>query len=199
MARARRPLRADAEQSVVRILEAAERVLAQDPGASLEHVAQEAGVARTTVHRRFSSREELMDALVAVVNGRLREALEAARADVAPPLAALYQLTVATFELKADWHFAMELTGDGSAADSAIDPAVLDGLDRLLARAQGSGLLRRDSDLAWTRRVYLALMHEATATGPIDSSASRRAGLVLETLLRGVGSQDLDLANLLGT
>ena len=63
-----------------------------------------------------------------------------------------------------------------------------------------SGLLRRDSDLAWTRRAYLALMHEAAAeTVPIDASVSRRAGLVLETLLRGVGTQDLDLANLLGT
>ncbi|MDG4862728.1 helix-turn-helix domain containing protein, partial [Streptomyces sp. T-3] len=58
-----RPLRADAERSVRVILEAAERVLAADPAASMEHIAEAAGVARTTVHRRFANRQALVDAL----------------------------------------------------------------------------------------------------------------------------------------
>ncbi|HEY9379181.1 MAG TPA: TetR family transcriptional regulator, partial [Jiangellaceae bacterium] len=50
-----RPLRADAERSVRAILEAAERVLADDPSASMEQIAEAAGLARITVHRRFAS------------------------------------------------------------------------------------------------------------------------------------------------
>lgn len=194
-----RPLRADAERSVARILEAAERVLSSDPGASLERIAEAAGVARTTVHRRFSSRDELLTALIAVVNGRLRTALDTARSDAAPPLAALYQVTVVALELKVDWRFAMELTGDGSSAGAAIDPDILAGLDHILACAQESGLLRRDTNRGWVQRVYLALMHEAAIAATSEgSTVPERAGLVLDTLLRGAGTEELDLASLLG-
>ncbi|MGW0436862.1 helix-turn-helix domain-containing protein [Micromonospora sp. NPDC003197] len=60
---AARSLRADAERSVRAILEAAERVLAEEPGASMEQIAAAAGVARTTIHRRFANRQALIDAL----------------------------------------------------------------------------------------------------------------------------------------
>lgn len=46
-----------------RILDAARRVYASDPEASLDAVAQEAGVSRATVYRRFPSRDELFAAL----------------------------------------------------------------------------------------------------------------------------------------
>jgi len=46
-----KPLRADAERSIRSILEAAERVLSADPAASMEQVAEAAGVARTTIHQ----------------------------------------------------------------------------------------------------------------------------------------------------
>ncbi|MGO4427746.1 TetR/AcrR family transcriptional regulator, partial [Streptomyces sp. MCAF7] len=45
-----RPLRADAERTMTAILEAAERTLSRDPAATMEQIAEAAGVARTTVH-----------------------------------------------------------------------------------------------------------------------------------------------------
>jgi AcrR family transcriptional regulator len=42
-------LRADAERTVHAILAAAERVLSADPAATMEQIAEQAGVARTTI------------------------------------------------------------------------------------------------------------------------------------------------------
>ena len=88
-----KPLRADAERSIRSILEAAERVLSADPGASMEQVAEAAGVARTTIHRRFANRQALMDAMVVTAMQQLSEAIETGRPETAPPLVALHQIT----------------------------------------------------------------------------------------------------------
>jgi serine phosphatase RsbU (regulator of sigma subunit) len=60
------PRRADALQNRERILEAASRMLERSPSASLADIAAAAGVARSTVHRRFPTR----DALIAAVRDR---------------------------------------------------------------------------------------------------------------------------------
>jgi serine phosphatase RsbU (regulator of sigma subunit) len=55
--------RADALRNRERILDAAERMLEQSPSATLADIAAAAGVSRSTLHRRFSSRADLLDAL----------------------------------------------------------------------------------------------------------------------------------------
>ena len=55
-----REQRADARASVERILSAAPDVLAQDPYASLQRIAEASGVHRATVYRHFTSRERLI-------------------------------------------------------------------------------------------------------------------------------------------
>lgn len=193
-----RPLRADAEMSVARILRAAEQVFAADPSASLEAVAKAAGVARTTVHRRFSSREELRDALVDMVNSRLRDALASANVETAPPLVALYQLTVATLDLKAEWRAAWQLVDLNDTSTRGVDTDVIAQLDSLLQRSLDVGLLRPDADLRWALNVYVALIHEVATTRPDSESSSERAHLVMRTLLAGVGNTEHDLEALLG-
>jgi serine phosphatase RsbU (regulator of sigma subunit) len=58
------PRRADALRNRARILDAAERMLEQSPSASLAQIAAAAGVSRSTLHRRFANRDELLAALV---------------------------------------------------------------------------------------------------------------------------------------
>jgi serine phosphatase RsbU (regulator of sigma subunit) len=55
--------RADAMRNRERILDAAERLLERSPSATLAEIAAAAGVARSTLHRRFASRHALLAAL----------------------------------------------------------------------------------------------------------------------------------------
>ncbi|MFF8959755.1 TetR/AcrR family transcriptional regulator [Streptomyces sp. NPDC014894] len=184
-----RPLRADAERTVRAIIEAAERVLSADPSASMERIAEAAGVARTTVHRRFASREALVDALSAWATRQFHEAVEAARPDTTPPLVALYQVTANVLRVKIDWSFAMSSLAPENREAARVHAEVVEGCDRLFRRALDAGVLRPGTDLVWARRVYYALIHEAAqdrAEGSGD--ADERAARVVDTLLRGVGA-----------
>jgi serine phosphatase RsbU (regulator of sigma subunit) len=55
--------RADALRNRERILDAAERMLERSPSATLADIAAAAGVSRSTLHRRFHNRDELLAAL----------------------------------------------------------------------------------------------------------------------------------------
>jgi AcrR family transcriptional regulator len=180
-----RALRADAERTVRTILEAAERVLSADPAATMEQIAEAAGVARTTVHRRFATRDALVDALAAWATRRFAEAVDAVSLEGAPPLVALYQVTANVLEVKIGWGFGM------TRASASPDPEVvrvhadvLAKCDRLFRRAQEAGALRADADLAWARRVYYALIHEVS-TGDDAKDPAALATQVVDTLLRG--------------
>jgi AcrR family transcriptional regulator len=59
----RRGPRSDALRNDRLILEAAARVLAEDPKATMQRIADEAGVARLTVYRRYHDRDELRRAI----------------------------------------------------------------------------------------------------------------------------------------
>ena len=192
---AARPLRTDAERTMTAILEAAERTFSRDPAATMEQVAEAAGVARTTVHRRFATREALIDALGLWATQRLAAAVDAARPDAAPPLVALYQATANVLRVKASWAFAASRASPASPEVARLHAGVRDTCERLFRRAQQAGVLRADADLAWAQRVYYALLHEAAAAGD-ETDADAMATLVLDTLLRGVGTAQPGLGTL---
>ncbi|MEU6926913.1 MULTISPECIES: TetR/AcrR family transcriptional regulator [unclassified Streptomyces] len=184
----KRPLRSDTERTVRTILEAAERVLAADPAATMEQVARAAGVARTTVHRRFATREVLLEELTGWAARQFAEAVDAARPDAAPPLVALYQVTANVLRVKTDWSFAMNRPVEDAHPEAARRYAeVRASCLRLFRRAQEAGVFRPGIDLDWTRRVYYALIHEAAKEGAGGGDADALATRVMETLLSGAG------------
>ncbi|MFD8748166.1 TetR/AcrR family transcriptional regulator [Streptomyces sp. NPDC059616] len=184
----KRPLRADSERTVRTILEAAEQVLAANPAASMEQIARAAGVARTTVHRRFATRDALLDELTGWAARQFAEAVDTARPDAAPPLVALYQVTANVLRVKTDWSFAMNRTADDTHPEAArIHAEVRSTCARVFRRAQEAGVLRPDIDLDWTRRVYYALIHEAAKEGAGGGDTDVLATRVVDTLLRGTG------------
>ncbi|MGX1673290.1 TetR/AcrR family transcriptional regulator [Streptomyces sp. NPDC055400] len=181
-----RALRADSERTVTVILQAAERVLSRDPHASMEEIAREAGVARTTIHRRFASREALVAALILWGFEQFAQAVEAARPDSAPPLVALYQATANVLSVKAAWSFALNHTAPLAAEAEQLRGQVRDASDQLLARARDVGILRPDVNIDWTRRVYYALICEAAQDSDRDDPDTL-ATRVVETLVNGAG------------
>lgn len=186
----RRALRADAERSARAILEAAERVLAVDSGASLEQIAEAAGLTRTTVHRRFANRQALIEALAVSAKQHLIEAIDAARPDAAPALVALHRVTANVLRVKSTWRFTLSHATAHTEAAAAIWADIDARTRSLMTRAQHEGLLAPDADLDWTRQVYYALLSEALnrpGDDPDDQDPDALATVVIDTLLHGGG------------
>ncbi|WP_330291250.1 TetR/AcrR family transcriptional regulator [Streptomyces sp. NBC_00576] len=187
-----RALRADAERSVRAILEAAERVLAQDAGASMEQIAEAAGLTRITVHRRFANRQALLEALAVSAKQQLIDAIEEARPDAAPALVALYRVTVNVMRVKNTWRYTLSHATAHTVAAAALWAEIDARTVELLNRAQREGLLAPDADLEWTRQVYYALLSEAlnrpgADQDPAAQDPDEQATLVIDTLLHGAG------------
>ncbi|MFD0746621.1 TetR/AcrR family transcriptional regulator [Phytohabitans flavus] len=181
-------LRSDTERTVRTILEAAERTFSRNPAASMEQVAEAAGVARTTVHRRFTSRDALIDAMAAWATRRFAEAVESAYTTTAPVPVTLHQVTANVLRVKIDWGYAMSRTTSRDPEVARVHSEVRGRCDEMFRRARDAGLLRADADLDWVRRVYYALIHEA-ATGPDeDLDADALATRLVDTLLHGFGA-----------
>jgi AcrR family transcriptional regulator len=190
-----RALRADAERSVRAILEAAERVLAEDAGASMEQIAEAAGLTRITVHRRFANRQALLEALSVSAMQQLLDAIEEARPNSAPALVAMYRVTANVLQVKSAWRFTLTHNSSLSEAAAALWADIDAHTVELLARAQREGLLAQATDLDWMRQVYYALMSEAlNRPGTEQDSAAQdpddMAALVIDTLLHGGGPRD---------
>ncbi|PNG17097.1 TetR/AcrR family transcriptional regulator [Streptomyces cahuitamycinicus] len=81
------------------IVDAAVTLLAGDPTASLGDVATAAGVGRTTVHRYFPERSDLLAAISSDVLDKVEAATERARLDDGPAAEALERLCQEYFEL----------------------------------------------------------------------------------------------------
>src|SRR5690349_14535570 len=86
-------LRIDARRNVERIVSTAIEVLLADPEAGMEQIAAASDVHRTTIYRRFPTREALMDALI---DRELEQArtVVGAFAGVTPSEAALRELSL---------------------------------------------------------------------------------------------------------
>jgi len=187
-----RRMRADAERSAARILDAAEVVLALDAGAAVERIADEAGLARATVHRRFPSRKALVEALIERLNDRYLIGLKQARVQTAPPVVALHRLTEIVFELKISHRFAMEIAAD-PARRPHLNREVQEGLELLFTRLHAAGAITSPGP-AWGRQVFLALLQEvdslpadAPELAHTDDEVGARVDLLVRSVLGALG------------
>ncbi|NUU19134.1 TetR/AcrR family transcriptional regulator [Cellulomonas humilata] len=143
------------------ILDAAVRVLAQDPGASLGQIADAADVGRTTLHRYFPDRADLLAAVTQEAGRRLGDAAVRARLEEGPGLDALLRacqtcLTLGDLlTLLFTETISLEACGDEDGFSRALDDAIARGLadgtlDPRLSPAWLQGTLWSSLYLAWS-------------------------------------------------
>lgn len=169
------------------ILAAAAGVLARDRTATLTDIAEAAEVGRSTLHRYFPDREELVRAVVADSFQVLAGSVHRAALDQGTPADALRRLVAAMMDTgdRLRFLFGEPRALDGFDARAVPDtaPAVLN----LIARGQAVGVLDPRVSPGWVRHVLWALVHtgcEEVASGRMHRHGATAA--VIHTLENGV-------------
>jgi TetR/AcrR family transcriptional repressor of mexCD-oprJ operon len=171
---ARTGRRADAEQNMTRILDAAAACLCRSTTASMAEIAQAAGLGRVTVYGHFPSREALIEATLA----RLLERGEAVLGSLdltGDPREALRTLVESSWRLIADADAVLQ------AAHSVLPPGRIRELhakparrvEELVRRGQAEGAFRTDLPASWLVSVLYHVLKGAAADvsgGRLDPS-----------------------------
>jgi AcrR family transcriptional regulator len=167
------------------LLDVAAAVLVADPAASLAEVAEAAGIGRTTLHKHYATRDDLVRAVghraidlweqaIATVTGEdggLRE-LIAAMIPNGPQLAFLWRTP------------AFDHDDEISARWAAAEERCL----AVLRQAQERGVLSASAADWWLRQTFYALIYTAAESVQAGRLAPRDApALVLSTFLHGIG------------
>lgn len=171
------------------LLDVAAEVLVSNPAASLASVASAAGIGRTTLHKHYATRQEL---LVAVAHRALDRSIEAARRAVesAAGDSVMRELVDALVPVGAQLAF---LFREPSLDDEPAIHKRFDELDKpiesAIREAQRAGVLRADRPEWWFVSSLYALVYvawEGIKVGrlaPLDATE-----LVVGTLVDGLGA-----------
>ncbi|PZT70465.1 TetR/AcrR family transcriptional regulator [Streptomyces sp. SW4] len=143
------------------ILDAAVTLLAADASASLADVASAAGVGRTTVHRYFPERSDLLAAIGTEVLEKVAAATERARPEEGPVPEALERLCQEYFELGDGLTLMFDspqlMTWSGWDEETPADRALL----RLVERGHAEGTVDAELSPAWVQSVLWSLLYSA--------------------------------------
>jgi len=174
-----RARRADARRSIARLLDAAVEELSRDRDASMDAVAQRAGVARATLYAHFPNREALIDAVTERAIANAAEVIASASPDEGDPREALTRVLATAWRTLGPYHALVEINAR-LAPDRlrALHAPVLGQLRPLLKRGQADGDFNRDLPLDWMLTVILELIHAASrdaSSGRMSSKAAEQA------------------------
>jgi AcrR family transcriptional regulator len=172
------------------LLDVAAEVLVSNPAASLASVASAAGIGRTTLHKQYATRQELV---VAVAHRALDRSIEAARTAIANADGNTVMRELVTALVPVGAQLAFLFREPSLDNEPAIDKR-LDDLDKPIATAiraaQQAGVLRTDRPEWWFVSSLYAVVYIAWEgikfgrLAPLDATE-----LVVGTLIDGLGAQ----------
>jgi TetR/AcrR family transcriptional repressor of mexCD-oprJ operon len=182
---ARRTQRADARRNVAAILDAATECLARDPEMSIASIAAAAGVGRITLYGHFSTRAELVDAVLARTIEHADAILDATDTG-GDPADALARLVAASWQIVYQFSNILLAAHQELPAERirGVHDPILRRVQSLIGSGQRAGTFRTDLPADWLATTAFSLMHtaaEEAAAGRIAPGDG--AGLITATLL----------------
>ena len=173
------------------IIDAGFDVFRRDRSASLADVADRAGVGRATLHRHFSSRDDLMKTLALVALQDMDEAVEAACADVESHSEALRLSLAALIPLGDRYGFLSLEPLDGDPEIAKAYQRQMDETRAAVEQAKREGTFDRAVPTAWITQAYDNLLYaawESVRAG--EATHAQAADLAWRTLTNGLGKNE---------
>lgn len=178
--------RADAERSRTAVLDAAVQLLGERPDTGMAAIATSAGVTRQTVYAHFSSRDDLLTAVVDRMTEKVAEAMDAAGADEGPAPDALLRLLDAAWGAAETYPALVRLDARPAPPeeDRARHQPIADRIARVLRRGRDRGEFDPEPALSWQVAAVIALSHatgEEIRAGRMpaaDATAALHSGLL---------------------
>lgn len=185
MAAETRTPRIDAQRNREAVIDAALEILARNPNASMQTIAERSGVGRTTVYRHFPTRVDLVRALFERI---LDEAETVTRSVIdpdAPAATVLRELGPALIGIGLRFRYLHGLRQMGDAVITEGTFNLDDPVRLFLVEAVERGEIRPELPLQW----ILTMMNAITSATLVEVNADRldgdRAGQILaETFVR---------------
>jgi TetR/AcrR family transcriptional regulator, repressor for lfrA len=172
------------------IVAAAIDVLAENGSASLGEVATAAEVSRTTVHRYFAERSDLMNAVTEEVMVRVVAATERARPDQGPAPDALARMCREYFELGSVltllFNDVIQIADeDWAACEIDVDRA----LEAAVERGHDEGSVDPELTPAWIQQLLWALIYVAwNYVRTLDQPRQEGLELAIRSLRRAIAA-----------
>ncbi|MFC9997780.1 TetR/AcrR family transcriptional regulator [Nocardia sp. NPDC127526] len=181
-----RKRRADADRSRVAILDAAARILDAQPEASVETIAEAAGVTRQTVYAHFPSRERLLLAVLDRLTERTAAAMDAAEPDSGPAIEALLRvLDAAAAEAGRYPALLQRINALPVSAQDDRDrhTSIADRIAQVIERGRATGEFDDGLPVDWLVAVTIRLAHTASEERDSGRMSAAAAGRALRTSL----------------
>lgn len=171
-----------------RVLQLAMTMLAKNPKASLNEIAETAEIGRATLFRHFKSRKQLIHELVVAADRQLENATRPIIDRQLTGLETLEQFISVLVPLGASFHFLnSEQTHDAASGIEALYENQLIRLKNLSRTLKQEGVVAPEVPLAWVAAVLDNLIYTAWITVSAGDIAPNDApGLVLHSFLHGL-------------
>lgn len=172
-----------------RVLDTAAGLLCKHSGASLSDVSDAAGVGRTTLHRYFPTRHDLLYALAEDALERVQAAVTDARPEADEPVdVVLTRVATAVLPLATEMRF-LDIGADVWDLPEMVERwyDVSRPIEDLVGRAKAHGEIRLDIPTAWIVDLFTGAIWSASS-GIDDGRIARRDAieLVVDTVLHGI-------------
>ncbi|MFL6074520.1 MAG: TetR/AcrR family transcriptional regulator [Mycobacteriales bacterium] len=175
--------------STASLLDAAVKVFVVSPSASLAQVAEAAGIGRTTLHKYYATRDDLLRAVGHRAIDLCEQAAESAERSAADDggLLALAEAMVPIGpHLAVLWRNpVIDRAPDITRRWCELEPRTL----AVLKRARARGVVRDSVPDFWLLQAFYSLVYVAAESVQDGHLAARDApGLVVDTFVRGLGT-----------